>query len=332
MKKLWFVLLAVVVVSALVFIGCPGTPAPEEPIVIKFVSFKPNVPPDAFFEQTLIDNVNEMSGGELTIDWVGGPEAIPMPDAAAAAAMGSIDMVSALYGFADPLCPGMECMAFTPLTMAEIRASGAWDIVKERFMDNGLYMLGHSVMCEPDTMAAFFSSVRIEKIDDFKGLNVAAPSPTYAAFTAALGANPAMMTFADYFTAMERGTVDAYSVGVPGMLAFGLVDVSDYMVGQTFGTCGSAFFVNMDVWNSLSPHLQDVMNEAAIKAEADALLLWDDLLVESIATAEAAGMEVVEWSPAEGERLVELFYETSWALVEERAPELTSQLKPLLLP
>jgi len=104
------------------------------------------------------------------------------------------------------------------------------------------------------------------------------------------------------------------------------------MVSQTFGTCGSAFFVNMDVWNSLSPHLQDVMNEAAIKAEADALLLWDDLLVESIATAEAAGMEVVEWSPAESERLVELFYETSWALVEERAPELTSQLKPLLLP
>lgn len=332
MKKLWFVLLAVLVVSALIFIGCPGPAPPEEPIVIKFVSFKPNVPPDAFFEQSLIDNVNNMSGGELTIDWIGGPEAVPPPDAAAAAAMGSVDMVSCIYGFADPLCPGMECMAFTPLTMAEIRASGAWDIVKDRLMDKGIYMLGHSVMCEPDTMAGFFSSVKIEKVDDFIGLNVAVPSPTYAAFVTAMGGNPAMMTFGDFFTAMERGTVDAYTVGVPGMIVFGLADVTDYMISKTVGSPGSAFMVNMDVWNSLPPHLQDVMNEAAIKAEDDCLPLWDDLVVESIATAVAGGMEVVEWSPEEVEKFVDIYYESTWAVVEARAPELVSQLKPLLLP
>ena len=72
MKNVLLLLLAVVVISALVLGGCtsstpepapaptptPAPAAPQESIVLKLVSFKPDVPPANVFEHMFMEKVN----------------------------------------------------------------------------------------------------------------------------------------------------------------------------------------------------------------------------------------------------------------------------------
>jgi len=332
MKKLLLVLLAVVVVSALVFSGCPGPAPPKEPTVLKLVAFLPDVPPGNVFYHMLIDKVEAKSNGELIIDWVGGPEAIPPPDLAGAVQRGSIDMVSAIYSPMDAMIPGWECLTHMTISIAEFRKSEAWDMAAGLCEDKGIYFLGHAVPCKPMTMAAYFSKVKIEKPEDFAGLMIASPGPSYHAMVEALGATPVFMFFADYFTAMERGTVDGYTVGVPGIIDWGCVDVTNYMIDELMGSCGGAFLVNLEVWNNLSKDEQDVLTEAMLEVEIEGEAVWDNIIVDTKTQISAAGVEIIKFSPADSERFRAIYMETAWSSVMERNPELVAKFKEIVAP
>lgn len=353
MKKLILVPVMIVLVVGLIFGGCAEpapapaptpapapapapapTPAPpaKEPTVLKLISFKPDVPPANVFEHTLIDYVKDESNGELIIEWVGGPEAIPMFDTPAAVSRGATDIVSTIGSAMDAMIPGWETMAHTTLEIPELRASEAWAIFGELAKKKNMYLLGQSTPCSAMSMAGYFSNVRVEKVADFAGLKVAVPAPAYSAHVEAMKGTPVFMGFPDYFTAMERGTVDAYTVGVPGIIDFGLQDVTKYMIDETVGSCGSTWMINLDVWNSLPPHLQDAMNVAAVKMENDGIRQWD-IIVEGVKRdAAAAGVEIYPFSPEESKKFDDVYLEAAWGMIMERDPEFVAKLKAILVP
>lgn len=266
MKKLVLLSLVIILAVGLIISGCTkesttATSAPatqtststqaQQPRVLKLVSFKPDVPPDQFFEHNLMDLVKAKTNGLVTIEWIGGAEAVAPPDAPGAVQRGSIDIVSALFGYIDTLVPGWECLGNMTLSIEQFRASPAWGMAANLLKEKNIYFLGYSTPSYPQRMMAIYSKNKIATLDDFKGVKFATQGPAYVAMLTALGAQPAIVPMPDYFTAMERGTVDAFHIGVPGVINWGCKDVTNYMLDELHGDSSSAFLVNLDVWNSL---------------------------------------------------------------------------------
>jgi len=297
------------------------------------VSFKPDIPPANVFERALVDKVKAKSNGELIIEWVGGPEAIPPTDAPAAVQGGAMDVVNALYGMIDTIVPGWECLGFPMITMAEFRKSEAFDMAAKMIQDKGIYFLGHATPCRPNTMTAYYSKTKIATIDDFKGMKFAVQGPAYAALLENLGAIPAIIPMPDYFTAMERGTVDAFHVGVPGIVDWGCLDVTNYMLTKPLlGANASAYLVNLKLWNSLPPHLQAIMKEAVIEQEEEGWVMWDNIVEGVKKEAVAHGVELVEFSPGDAQKLVDMYLETVWGFCMQKNPEVTAKFKAIIVP
>ena len=68
---------------------------------------------------------------------------------------------------------------------------------------------------------------------------------------------------------MERGTVDGYNIGVPGIQDFGLTPVTGFMLDELFSSCGSGWLVNLKKWNKLPQEFKDVLTRAAVETEIE---------------------------------------------------------------
>jgi TRAP-type C4-dicarboxylate transport system substrate-binding protein len=121
MKKL-LMFLTVMVVSTLVFVGyAKQASAQKKPVELTMVIFLPDIPPGNFWSHMFMDKVKAISKGELVIKLIGGPEAIPAPDAPAAAQRGSVDITNSMFPFADTLAPGMDTLGRAEYAPAELR-------------------------------------------------------------------------------------------------------------------------------------------------------------------------------------------------------------------
>ena len=343
MKKLLLVLATVIIVSTLIFGGCatsapsPATPSPaaqsaSEPINLKFVSFLTNVYPDNVFMNMFIDKVNEKAKGELVIQYIGGPEAIPQPDQAAAVQRGAVDMGDVFTGIVDGIAPGVGCMEHMEITLEEFRNNGAYDLAAGILMDAGIFFLGQGQPSKPQTKLNYFSKPKIEKPEDFAGLKIALPNPAFVPFTEALGATPAIIGLPDYYTALERGTVDGYNLGMPGVLGFGLAEVTDYVIDEPYSSSGSIFIVNLDKWNALPKNLQDIMIQSAIEVEQEGVGVWDKLLVELKSQLEKDGVEYIKFSPADSAKFHAIYKGATWGMLKGRYPDIAPKFEKLIAP
>lgn len=346
MKKLVLLSLVIILAVGLIISGCTkeevstsaattqtsaSTPA-QQPRVLKLVSFKPDVPPDQFFEHNLMDLVKAKTNGLVTIEWIGGAEAVAPPDAPGAVQRGSIDIVSALFGYIDTLVPGWECLGNMTLSIEQFRASPAWGMAANLLKEKNIYFLGYSTPSYPQRMMAIYSKNKIATLDDFKGVKFATQGPAYVAMLTALGAQPAIVPMPDYFTAMERGTVDAFHIGVPGVINWGCKDVTNYMLDELHGDSSSAFLVNLDVWNSLPKNLQDAINEAVIEAEKKGEEAWEGVIAGVKKELTDAGVEIVKLSPADDQKFRENYMKATWSVPEKKNPELVAKFKAIVAP
>ena len=181
-------------------------------------------------------------------------------------------------------------------------------------------------------MGAFFTKTKVESIEDFAGLKIAVPSPAYLPFVVALKATPVVINMPDYYTAMERGTVDGYHLAPPGVEGFGLIPVTKYMIDEKMGSSGAGFMMNLDKWNSLPKHLQDVIMEVVLETEAEGVPIMHNIYEDVKQKLEQAGAEIVKFSPEEAERFQEIRREAIWAAEIERHPEICTEFKKLIVP
>jgi TRAP-type C4-dicarboxylate transport system substrate-binding protein len=331
-KKLLFVLLALVVVSSLAFIGCPAKePEAEGPVELSMVMFLPDFPPVNLWTHMFMDKVAAISNGDLVINLIGGPEAIPTQDQPAAVQRGTVDIANAMGNFTDTLIPGVECLARAEIDPAGIRKTPAFPYIQEKAEEVGIYYLGASSPSEPQDQTNFFFKDVISTIDDIAGKKIASTGGTSREFIEALGAVCVPIDFMDYFTAMERGTVDAYYIGTPGILDIGGVDVTGCMLDEPFSSSGAHFLVNLDKWNSLSKAQQDVLTQAAIETEIDGIIAWNDLVDGVKTQISAEGVEIVKFSPAESKEFYLTYRESLWPGDIARHPEEATYIKQFIV-
>ena len=164
-----------------------------------------------------------------------------------------------------PMVEILELPGIFPDGPTARQAVQAWKAHETKIIDQKASAVVLAMAVYPDQ--AFFSKRPIRKPADFKGLKTRVHSVALASLVAGLGGEPLTVPFAETYTALERGTLDAAITGTkPG---FGLrwYEVSKYLVGPISMRPHVSLAVNKATWKRLPPDIQQAM-----KAEAETIV------------------------------------------------------------
>jgi TRAP-type C4-dicarboxylate transport system substrate-binding protein len=345
MKKIIITLLVMVlVVTSLVISGCtqpaspsnnsePITPSqtPAEEKVIKAISMhSKDVETVRNYLEVFLNNVNTKLEGEVRIEWLGGPEVIGVMEQADAVKNGVVDMeLIQGRGMASSLMP--VCMAgdLSQLTGNEERESGAFEVWDEAYGEflNSKYL---GMMDNGANGFSFLFNKPVTTLDDIKGTKVRVYG-MYQSIAEAFGASPVVVPLNELYTALQRNVVEGYITPIPNLFEYMLYEVTDYLVEPWFFQVTSATYMNLDVWNSLSQHAQDVINEEMVVQEEYVREVMRQDLERSYERLKDTDVIIIQLSPEDSKTLLTVTDETGWAYVfEQDNSDYSERLRPLI--
>ena len=143
----------------------------------------------------------------------------------------------------------------------------------------------------------YFSSRPLNTLSDFEGLKTRSHSTVLSDLLGGMGADAQFMAFADVYTALERGVLDAaVSCGTCGS-GVRWYEVTDYMVGPIVAIAVTWITMNKDVWESIPPDLQAIIKEEGERHQRTSRewveTKWAE---EGIRENTEGGMEYVEFT------------------------------------
>ena len=102
---------------------------------------------------------------------------------------------------------------------------------------------------------------------DMENLKIRVPgSVVYMGFFRALGADPTSMNWSEVFTAIQQGTIDGQENGVSITSTSKMQEVQDYLTMWNYSYENDLFVANTEVWNSLEPETQELLQACATEA------------------------------------------------------------------
>jgi TRAP-type C4-dicarboxylate transport system substrate-binding protein len=195
-----------------------------------------------------------------------------------------------------PMVEILELPGIFPDGQTARKAIMAWKPHETKILDQKANAVVLAMAVYPDQ--AFFTKKPIRKPSDFKGLKTRVHSVALASLVAGLGGEPLTIPFAEAYTALERGTLDAGITGTkPG---FGLrwYEVTKYLVGPISMRPHVALSINKNTWRRLPADVQQVLREEAEKVVEgrafEAIEAWNK---EGIDKSVEKGMEHIPFSP-----------------------------------
>ena len=102
---------------------------------------------------------------------------------------------------------------------------------------------------------------------DMENLKIRVPgSVVYMGFFRALGADPTSMNWSEVFTAIQQGTIDGQENGVSITSTSKMQEVQDYLTMWNYSYENDLFVANTEIWESLEPQTQELLQECATEA------------------------------------------------------------------
>lgn len=298
----------------------------EKTLELSLVNFVPDIPPGSNWAHLFISHIEKMSNGAMKVRLMG-PEAIPSSDAPAAVKRGTVDIASALSPFCDALVPGASAIGRAEYSPMELRNGPSFKYFQEQFAGQGIYYLGASLSSLPQVQTVLYLRKEIISLKDLEGLKIASMGGSNRMFIEKLKAVCVPIDFPDYFTSMERGTVDGYNIGIPGIQDFSLTPVTGAMLDEPFSSCGGMMIMNMERYKSLTPEQRDILNRAMIQTEIDGAGMFTEVVEKVKKEISAAGVKIIRLSPADSKKFYLDYRNTMWEEDIKRWPEIAPRLK-----
>jgi TRAP-type C4-dicarboxylate transport system substrate-binding protein len=212
---------------------------------------------------------------------------------------GVVDVAEVYGGYVAgelPMLEILEIPGIFPDPDTAKKAILAWKPHEAKILEERANAVLLAMAVYPDQ--AIFSKRPVRTLEDFKGLKTRVHSVALASLVAALGGEPLTVAFAEVYTALERGTLDAAISGTkPG---FGLrwYEVAKYLVGPISMRPHVALSINKNTWKRLPKDLQAILKEEAeaiVEGKAfEAIEVWNQ---EGIDKNVEKGMEHLPFSP-----------------------------------
>jgi TRAP-type C4-dicarboxylate transport system substrate-binding protein len=274
----------------------------------------------------LADEVARMSNGELEIEYAGGSDVIGGFDAPEAIANGVFDMSHSANSYFAGAMPSSISLASGNASADALKSSGVLDAYADILMQQrSVKMLGM-----PLSGVGYVLQVRGNpgELSYFKGKKIRS-IPLYDPILEALGATPVTTSPSEAYTAMERGVVDGLGWPDIGLLDFKFYEQAKFVMLPDFYQLRTVTLINPNSFSSLPAELQTVLTEASASADAIGAKWAKEKRDAEHAEMEAAGVEFVSLSDAEGAQFRALTEEKLWDKVNSIAPEDAARLKPL---
>jgi TRAP-type C4-dicarboxylate transport system substrate-binding protein len=284
----------------------------------------------AFAEKTLfarnferfLDRVNETGKGQIKINYIGGPRAMPPFEVGNAVRTKVVDIANVPGAFYTNLMPEAEAAKLLTKPMSEQRRDGTWELLNQV----------HNQKVNAQYLARQFANVPFhiflnKKIDklDFTGLKIRV-TPIYRDIVEALSGTAITTAPGEVYTALERGVVDGYGWPVLGIFDFSWEKVTKFRMEPPFYGAEVNVLVNLDTWKGLTDAQRKILNDAALWLEA--------LDQESVAAIKAerdrqaqAGIQPIDFGPAQSQEFLKKANDVAWASVIRRAPEAGPKLR-----
>ncbi len=300
-------------------------------IELSWISFTPKDNPEATaINKFFISRVNEKAKGELFIRYRGGPETIPPFDQGKAVQKGVVDIAIVPVGFYEPIAPGVGGAMLTQISLEEERKpGGAYDYLNELHKRGGLFYLGRGNPSE-EFFVLNLRSKKILRKEDFIGLKIGTATVARAC-TTAWGATVVSLSMQEYYSAMERGLVDGISsCPITQWVAQGCHEVTKYTVDHGYYQSTLAVIMNLDRWNKLPKHLQNIIMESIIQSEKDCREHDKKERAHAREKMIKAGVEFYKFPPDMAKWFIETAYNAAWEYQMKRFPDVTPRLRELL--
>ena len=146
----------------------------------------------------------------------------------------------------------------------------------------------------------------ITKLEDIAGLKIrVVQSPLYIDLFNTLGANAVPLPFPEVYTALEQKTVDGQENPVSVVLSNKFSEVQKHLTLTRHTYNPQIVIVSKRTWDKLDPEERTLIEGAAAEAKAHQRQVNRDSEAKALQDIKAAGVQVVELSPAETARLRE---------------------------
>ncbi|MFC4024057.1 TRAP transporter substrate-binding protein [Oceanobacillus longus] len=161
--------------------------------------------------------------------------------------------------------------------------------------------------------AGYLTTKPIASADDFSGVVLSGPSPKVSDYYSSLGAGVASVSFADYYEALLRGTIDGITFPYYSLETYGLHEVVDYItVPGEVDPALSMMVVSLEAWNKLPADLQGIVYDVAMEIEQETMELSKEFTKSGIEFARENGIEVIEMTEEAYNELRQKGKETYW--------------------
>lgn len=245
------------------------------------------------------EELEKRTKGQVKVDVVSLPElGLTGFELVRVSRAGLVDIADVTLGYVAgdvPLVEGVDLPGLYPNLDASVKAHGSWLAAVKKHEDKlggivlGGYLWPHQVI---------YSRKPVRSPADLKGLKIRVYGTAQADFARALGMEPVSIAFAETYTALERGTVDAGFTGTYSGYALKWYEVAKYLVDVNVGPNSGVLVVSKRTWDRLSPETRATLTKLGEEFSERGWEVGRRTTAEGIEKNSEKGMEWIGMSPA----------------------------------
>lgn len=282
---------------------------------------------NSMYVKRLLDwaaKVNAEGKGQLQINFIGGPKAIPTFEVGKSVRSGVIDLALNTGAFYTNVMVESDFLKLTQMPIAEQRKNGAFEAINAVWNEKGgMQYLGRFVENQPFHI---YLTKRIDK-PDLTGLKIRI-TPVYRDFFQALGATVITTAPGEVYTALERGVVDGYGWPIGGIFDLAWHEKTKFRVEPAFYDAEVSVIMNLQSWNKLNPAQRALLTRSIIAFEAGNTF-WNQYAAEESDRQTKAGIQTIRFDEATARAFRERAYEVAWAAAAKQSPDVAARFRPL---
>ena len=215
-------------------------------------------------------NVSDRTGGKVTIELYPAGELGDQPSLAEQTSLGSIEFSVVSLGNLATYSKKLSAMTAPFLFDDYSHAHKVIDTYVMDWMNKDLDKMDALALSMFDYGFRHTTTkgIPVNKADDLKGVKIRVPpSPGLLAAFDAIGANTQSIAYSELYSALKQGVVDGQENPAFTILADSLYETQDQLAltGHYFDV--QALLINKPSWDSMSPELQAIIREEAVKAQ-----------------------------------------------------------------
>ena len=282
---------------------------------------------NSMYVKRLLDwaaKVNAEGKGQLQINFIGGPKAIPTFEVGKSVRSGVIDLALNTGAFYTNVMVESDFLKLTQMPIAEQRKNGAFEAINAVWNEKGgMQYLGRFVESQPFHV---YLTKRIDK-PDLTGLKIRI-TPVYRDFFQALGATVITTAPGEVYTALERGVVDGYGWPIGGIFDLAWHEKTKFRVEPGFYDAEVSIIMNLQSWNKLNPAQRALLTRSIIEFEAGNTY-WNQYASEESDRQTKAGIQTIRFDDATARAFRERAYDVAWAAAAKQSPDGAARFRPL---